>query len=247
MLWKNKLRLPQEWLQYWKDKLQYSPDALYLGRRLFHRVFIPDEMMTANREHHRIGGNFAKIKLGCVTYEKFSYFQGVENEKIQGIPLREEIKGVPFVSIRGELYAVRVEGIIELDKYKQNGVLFNRERVILRIPHHKQDKKTWDKENKVWVQGTSEFLEHKLLAWMYIGDLNYWKNHLNKSIRVKSNDSVSLIGESTVFSPIKTFIPRNPSLEEYYYFTPLEYDTLKFKLTTGTSPVSRLWKYRRSS
>jgi len=235
--WK-KLKLPKEWVESWTDYLQYTPDALNLERRMFHRVFIPDEMMSNNKDHHHIGANSAKINLGFITQDKFSYLKKVEDNHITGIPLREPVYRVPQAQIRGELYAIRPNWLIELDNYKENGVKYHRERVTLRIPYHIQ-KKDWDKD--------VQHAELKIPAWMYIGNPVYWHYQLENSTKIKSNDSVSYVSESAVFSPVKTFIPHNPLLEEYYHFTPLEYDTLKFKLDTSTSTVSNVRKFRRSS
>ena len=231
---KNTLRVDPGWIDGWTEKLQYTPDAIQLCRRLHHRVFIPDQMMSnINKDRIGVGLHSAKINLGFITQDKFNYIKQVEGEHVLGIPLADET----VAPIRGELYAMRPEQIITIDKHKQNGVQFNRERIQLRIPYHIQ-KKDWDK--------TVQLAELKVSAWMYIGNLDYWGSILNKGIKIKSKVSgISRICGNAVFSSIKTFIPHNPLLEEYYYFTPLEYDTTKFRPIPSTVPG--VWKFGRAS
>lgn len=89
---------------------------------------------------------------------------------------RAYIRVAPKARIKGEVYAVRPYQYLELDKYYENTVQFDRVRVKLVMPYTRieADHKTFT----IVKTHTS----HIIRAWMYMGRSDYWSDLLDCGI-----------------------------------------------------------------
>ena len=82
--------------------------------------------------------------------------------------------------IRGEIYALRPAGVIELDTHRQNGVQFTRQRVNINVGSRKLVEQEWIDANArtryEYKLGKEEMCTVE--CWMYIGREGYWKDQL---------------------------------------------------------------------
>ena len=130
-----------------------------------------------------------------------------EENVIHGLP--------PVAKIKGEVYLIRPQRFLELDRYHQNTVEYTRRRVRLIVPYRKV---LWLKDhhldpafgvttavNRLNYQGksvktTQEFVAI-IRAWMYIGTPTYW------------DPLISLFD----YAPIEAFYGKNRRWCEQYY------------------------------
>jgi len=76
--------------------------------------------------------------------------------------------------IKGRLYYIHSSVMKELDKVKQNGVLFDRRKIWIKYPYRIQD------PNNTGVNPSEEQI-HPMEVWMYVGREEYWGEvpHIN--------------------------------------------------------------------
>ena len=165
-----------------------------------------DELMTGHRGHDLLeNDDVLTDKCVAYTHRKFSMFRknlGKASYPIILPPTEDHpgtIARAELAPVRGEVYFVKPYQMIELDNYKNNGVVFNRERVFLDIPYREVELRDGER-----ILG--EWKHHKSMsAWMYIANPEYffWNNYIE-------NDS---------FSPLKLKIPADRNLSPFYYYT----------------------------
>jgi len=189
--------------------LMTTPDYGFLAEHQYQLLFVYDDMMHNRRKMNkstdwfRLSGAFTrnqhllyKKKLGTETFP---------------IPLpAPHEKGA---HIKGELWAVRPDEFLWLDKQKENGLLFERKRVHVNVPYRKVvwTKDTIFKDDGTWETGTvlKEEQNKIIVCWMYVGIPQYWNDQL---------DAGFLFGEVSKYSPNK------PDRPDYYYFSERDYE-----------------------
>lgn len=195
------------WIHKERGKVSFTPDINLLQQKKLHWLFVCDEMM----KHHVCNLLLSENTLRCTAFTAGTYTLWKMREKkdfIKIIPLSE---GPACKSVKGELYLVPSETLISIDKYKKNGVQFRRRKIHINIPYRKE----------IWsdVYPKKRVLEKNLAtlkAWMYEGITEFWE---------------PLLDGGFTFKEVRSFIPKNDLLEEYYYFTTEEYksDRSKFE------------------
>lgn len=198
---KIKIEMPDaDWREQADRRCDYTPDIWQLEKKRFQLTFVCDELQRNMIMHHQIG-EYSRSVCKAFTKERFSLWRMNLGKVSRVIPLRTEFYGAELHSIKGELYATVSQQYPELDKYKQNGVLYQRERVRLVIPT----------KTIKWSYPEGHFSETPSVyigtAWMWIGIPEYWNNLLDGGYH---------------FSPVKRFTPRNLHVKRYYCYTPLE-------------------------
>jgi gamma-glutamylcyclotransferase (GGCT)/AIG2-like uncharacterized protein YtfP len=184
-------------------RYRYSPDISFLQRHETQLLFVCDELMSFHRKHELIV-NPANA-WSAFTLEPFSMFKKRMGAESYPVPIRERFgewskefggTGVPWTSIKGEVYAIRPDGHwADIDTWYENGVPFKRERIRLRIPTYRR------------IDGRIKKREDLCRAWMYVAVPEFW---------------LDMISDFD-FKPVRTFVPhfdldRGP----YYYFTKME-------------------------
>ena len=194
---------PAERMTEIAERYKYSPDISFLQRHETQLLFVVDELMSFHRKHDLIVN---PIKTwSAFTLEPFSMMKKRMGVESYPIPIRERFgewskelggAGVPWTSIKGEIYALRPNGDwADIDTYYRNGVEFKRERIHIRIPTYTR------------IDGKIKKREDLCRAWMYIAVPDFWINMIT----------------DFDFKPVRTFVPhfdldRGP----YYYFTKME-------------------------
>jgi hypothetical protein len=172
-----------------KQRLQFTPDYHIVGARKGNLVFIHDDMMKLEPNHGVV------VKDSLSGFFPFGY--GYTSRRLNFVKKDLVLKSFPIAleirdcselpmhmankyRIRGEIYAVRPQGIISLDTHRQNGVQFQRIRVNINVGWKNLRRRHWfdasgnekfetslDKEEMCTVE-----------CWMYLGREDYWKDQL---------------------------------------------------------------------
>ena len=212
----------------------YTPDIWVLRRYHFQLLFVYGTQMQGHPQHELINdygayaataytdGQFTlwKKRLGRESYpvalEGSEYLP--DGHKASGYRCPEWALP-PHTRVQGEIYAIKTQQLINLDKHYQNTLEFKRKRVPLLIPYRKLHKidtqgepggiqefinQQFDIHDKVV---TTENAIKTIRAWMYIGISEYWTSQSNH-----------------LFSPVQVYTPRLGWLGDYYAFTRAEYD-----------------------
>ena len=204
----------------------HTPDAAFLERYKYQRIFIYDDMMQGHHAHNWIkdcavpfctaftAGSFImkKKKLGKYTFPIALEAKGETNDLVYD-PREQDV----ISQIKGELYKIETQELFTLDKRKKNTVECERKRVGLLIP---ATKVVWSPFDESW-----ESIErcHVIDAWMYVGINSYWSKQIDAGL---------------FFSPVQRFNPRSDTwLSEYYYFTKAEIDD--GEATTHAEDIAR--------
>lgn len=182
----------------------YTPDVSQLEKREYHPVFIYDGMMKGRHEHELLEGKFRVVDgynphPTVFTREGFELWVSKRHIRKYPIALKSTKPQAVFgdvgttqVSsrIKGQLFHLTPETVIELDKHRFNGVLFHRERVDISYPFRHQFQ-TFKRDEVVANEESLEPLSlHKttttsqeyilnIKAFMYIGEPGYWEPHLD--------------------------------------------------------------------
>lgn len=182
----------------------------------------------------------AKYALYKLDRRRESYPIALEPPKqktaMVNIGVRQQIDGSPYsfveysrhanpfakpdgdrLRIKGELYSVRPNRIIELDKLYDNTVMFERKLVKLIVPYTHiyrvmRDEKYRAVRNDIsdgkGIVSTHE--GHQIVeAFMYVGKWDMWGD---------------LLDAGYYFKPVRSFVPRAKWLGDFYHFTSMEYE-----------------------
>lgn len=106
--------------------------------------------------------------------------------------------------IRGELYRCTTADLIELDKYRQTGVQFERRKINIIVP----------------ILDENGFPK-RANAWVYIGKKSFWEKPLKQDIDFSLTHRGGLTGEFSIVSSYDD--TRRPYIGRYYHFTPNEF------------------------
>jgi hypothetical protein len=172
-----------------KQRLQFTPDYDIVGARKGNLVFIHDDMMMLQPNHGLVVqqslSGFYPFSYGY-TSKRLSFVK--KDLALKSFPIALEIRDTDNMPmhvanqyrIRGEIYALRPEGIIELDTHRQNGVQFQRIRTNINVGSQKQRRNHW--VNASGQDQYSYFLDKEEMCtvecWMYVGREAYWKDQL---------------------------------------------------------------------
>lgn len=174
------------------EDTKFTPDISVLEEYEWQLYFAPDETKKDHLKHHLVGDE-REYKFPAFTQQKYNYWNHAA-PFLPPIPMRSETPVnlmpyyPPIAMIKGEVYAIRPQRFLELDRYKQNGVEYQRERIRLVVPYRKV---LWLKDhnldpsfgvqelfNRSAYAGssvkTSEERVAIIRAWMYIGKPQFW-------------------------------------------------------------------------
>jgi hypothetical protein len=217
-----------QWLANVHDQCSNTPDSGELYEKDYHLVFFYDQLMSKRDEHWLVKDHALYNGPDIVTWRGFTvlnhglWVHDLRSHKT-AIPLsvtdadRKDwednnptgSRRAPPAKVKGELYLVRPELLFLLDKDKQNGVEFERKRVLVRIPYRKV---VWvkdpslhpDNPEKLESVHTSSFETKLVHPWMYVGVDDYWAPRLDSGYH---------------FTPAETFVSaRNTYAKRFSYF-----------------------------
>lgn len=174
------------------EDTKFTPDVSTLEEYEWQLYFAPDETKKDHLKHDLIGSD-RQYKFPGFTQQNYHYWAHAA-PFLPPIPLvpAAPVNLLPFfppvAKIKGEVYAIRPQRFLELDKYKQNGVEYQRQRIRLIVPYRKV---LWLKDHNLdpsfGVQDvfsrsrytgnstkTSEEYVAIIRAWMYIGKPEFW-------------------------------------------------------------------------
>lgn len=194
---------------------KYTPDLIDLEQKEYHNLFVCDNLMKNRREHEYLKGAY-RHPIQPFTSAKFSFIQLEVEGGHEFVPLRSGFYLVPFSRIRGELYAVPTQTLLELDKIKKNTVEFERYRANLVVP----------------AQGCLNHVE----AFFYLGRLDHWRDTITKGLTYEKTWTDDFkrtfraarngTGEFKLIPknnrrivPVKEWKAHNKALEYYYYYS----------------------------
>lgn len=168
---------------------EFTPDLWMLEQKKSHLVFIHDDMMQTQPNHSMVQAqSLSGFYPFCYGYTARRYSFVKKNLGLQSFPIAlnlRETDNLPYwmadsQRLRGEVYAIRTPGIIALDNHRQNGVQFERLKVMINIGHRKNYKHTTtDSKGIVHIDyslGKEEMTS--VMAYMYVGREDYWKDQL---------------------------------------------------------------------
>lgn len=187
------------------DKMERTPDYLWLERHEWRLLFVYDEMMHSRRLYHLIGEDSINLGKVFTETEDWSVYKKLLGEETFPIAFKSNI-GVPR-RVKGELHAVRPHLFWNcLDKRFLNGTEFKRERVKVLFPY------------RVIVPGGvahgEEFIQ-RVSAFMYIGVPEYWEPQIDNGFEFKA---------VSAFNPKVRWID-GKEMNTYYYYSRLEDET----------------------
>lgn len=233
-------KLPTDFLERHQVP-EFTPDLIALERHRANRVFICCELMKRHFMENCLTNALYADRLPVLSADRYSLIKADSPSGERVIPLKERYANVPYLRIKGELYGLTAEMMVELDNYKRNGVTFQRHRIDLIVPGY--------------VNGF-------ITAWFYIGEPRFWDDRvcqvyedeeelarLKASFRIVDGKLFKVI-KNTRFRAVNVFQPNDGS-EEYYYNTIYiranRYSPKRRYIWRSNSRISnyRLWDYTR--
>lgn len=175
-----------------KDR-EFTPDYPILSQKKSQLLFVPDDMMQLQPRHELVvygsRHGFRPLDYGY-TSKKFSFVKkelGLESFPV-ALDLRQREDLPLFMGethrIRGEIYAICSKHFLTLDRYKQNGVQFERRRVNINVGSQKLYR--IPRKGDFGKPAFDKIYDHELgrqemcsvECWMYIGREDYWRDQL---------------------------------------------------------------------
>lgn len=155
-------------------KYDYTPDIVKLENLEGHLVLIHDDLKFEHRRHSLV--QYADmLAFDAYTADNFSMWTVRMGKDSYPIAMKQK-SFVPHCVVHGELYFVDTATLVSLDRYRQNGVIFQRERVPIRVPYV-----------KAWIDGNLEPRQTNILyetmdCWMYTAVPSYWNDRIDGGI-----------------------------------------------------------------
>lgn len=210
-----------QWIAEASQVYPNTPDLTWLSRRPFHLLFVYGSQMRGHPQHELVIEHGA-YSATAYTDGKFSMWKKRLGKAsfpiaLEGSGWRRPDWDVPkHARVQGELYALKWEQLLELDKHFQNTLEFERKRIPLLIPYHKlysipgtplqlQIEESLGMPHKNSVVTTEKQVEN-VRAWVYIGKPEFWDDQLEH-----------------YFAPVDVFRSRVGWINDYYAFTKEEY------------------------
>lgn len=230
------LRL-QMFIKDCETEYSYTPDWSILEQSEYQPVFIYCNMMHGGAQHPVLDGLYKSasedgLSINPYVYTKTRYEVWQTNQGRESVPvaLTSRRSAISFLTgtlqtlsrpapIKGRLFFVRSSVIKDLDKAKQNGVIFRRRKVPILLPYMLQvvDPVEGYRQYTTGHSLTSEQV-YEQWAWMYLGRHKHWDELLDggyttipcelRSHILKQRKGVSY------FRPKKTWLED----ENYYFF-----------------------------
>lgn len=173
------------------EETKFTPDIAILEEYEWQLYFAPDETKKDHVKHGLLGDE-REYKFPGFTQKGYHFWQS-QAPFNPPIPMHTaEVNISPFfppvAKIKGEVYAIRPQRFLSLDRYRQNTVEYQRERIRLIVPYRKV---VWLKDHNLdpafGVQElfarsayngssikTSEEHVAVIRAWMYFGKPAFW-------------------------------------------------------------------------
>lgn len=217
---------------------QYTPDIAFLQSQEKVNIFIYNELMSGRRDHtdlwydqnvfefcgaaytHAqnyvmwkkrwvVGQHTTPVALASEVSYKIPQSYLSSSKKIKDLKPSETMDH-PEARVKGEIYSVRPQVLIDLDRAYLNGVQFKRIRVNAFIPFRLN---LWDPKHHNYNLHDENY--HSCRCWFYIGVPKYWDDVLDAGW--------------TTFPVAKFSTPTKrkfPTLDigDYYFFSKLEED-----------------------
>jgi hypothetical protein len=190
----------------------YTPDMWRLERHGWNLLFVYNEMLPGHKMHHLLERKGEVEDSMFYGYTHDRYVMWKHKLGVQSTPLilkvEDIFKGSPLAPVKGFLYGVRPEVFYQLDLYMQNGVLFDRQRIIIDVPYREIN--NFDRRN------VSELKIERVEAYAYIPYAAYWEDALDAGM---------------YFAPVRPMIGKHINQngrkvdKPYYYWTKLECQT----------------------
>ncbi len=179
----------------------HTPDYYLLEQREFHLFLICDEMMNGHWKHDLLEPG----SLYCsqaFTMDPYILLRQSNGKQATVLTLEPQVgkPGLlwqrPMAPVRGELYALRPYQILELDKYKENGVLFHRKRVPIDIPYRE---KYETEAGGIWHSDLQH--DNSYDVWMYFAhyDKHYEHWHMTSAERIAASSPLVQAGKPYYF------------------------------------------------
>lgn len=191
----------------WHRQFSYTPDLWLLEQYARQRVFIADDLKTG-KINHKLIEDHKPVHPDCYTLQKYTMWNKDLGGHSYPLPFEEgHTIDVPSLyrpesaRIKGEMYVLPSSLFWNvLDKHKQNGVQFDRKRVLITVPWRTV---SFDKANPLPKISKDQMIS--VDAWMYVARPDYWDNYLGAHLGSKAVD---------------TYAPNSPKvwLDEYYKF-----------------------------
>lgn len=172
-------------------KPEFTPDINILQKRYYNWLFVPDECMLLGQKHHLVqnsASGFYPFYEDCYTSEKFTCLEKHLDKESQALTFKVINDGeLPMWMnqahrVKGELYSLTGEQIIDIDNYKKNTVYCDRVRVNINVPYTHKNRQVSQTYNGLWSATYSSSKPHltSIEAWMYISRMDYWRDQLAK-------------------------------------------------------------------
>lgn len=166
-------------MDHWHRQCEMTPDIWKLEQ--YHRqlIFVADDMQTGGKNNKLVAeASFTAEPAHptVYTHHKYTFWKKDLGVHSYTIILPEGYRPTGFVRypveparIRGELWAIRPSQFILLDKHKQNGVQFKRDRVRIKLPS-----RFVCYDDKRPLPNITDQPFHTVTAWLYTGVPDYW-------------------------------------------------------------------------
>lgn len=139
---------------------------------------------------------------GALTSERMAMLRETSQSGTPPLVIRPQelrLKQVQRARISGLLYLITTEDMTHLDKYWENGVRSNRERIRLILPQLRDTRK-------------GGYAPYNVDAWMHIGDAGYSRKTLVWEREFFKRE------EQRIYSPAPVWKDERPWIGDYYYF-----------------------------
>lgn len=118
---------------------KFTPDISKLEEYSWQLYFATDETKKDHFKHNLLGVD-AQYRFPAFTQGSFTYWDPkipfLSPVAMKEIPSRIDIPNLPpNAKIKGQVYLIRPQRFLELDRYKQNTVEYKRERIKLIVPY----------------------------------------------------------------------------------------------------------------
>lgn len=116
------------------DNNSYTPDRPLLDQSVKVLVFEYGDLRKGFQHHRMMGDDTVNFVTYAVTHDR--YFLWCARQGPASFPIASKIGGINAgrTRIRGELYRVYPDALVNIDKYRENGVKFTRKLVKIHIP-----------------------------------------------------------------------------------------------------------------
>lgn len=206
---------PTEWFKEIEDRQRYTPDGHLNDSREFMLLFVYDRKMEKMNENSLIADSSLpnRGKLATAFTSKSFYMVTKQLGQFK-YPIALEMKPsmtTRIAKIKGELWKVRPDRYLELDKHMENKVFFKRRRIQITVPCYISVNRVPGasvNNNAARLLGGTKRGPYapSVEAWTYIGDPDYWVPQLDGGY---------------IFKRCPIFTAKNPQtwVQEYTQFT----------------------------